>query len=70
MHLRVNGSLLRIGQLGPTFLILDDAADHPPGEAEIIMSVDGRTRQWRVELPEGLSSARPRSAIVNCRTVE
>jgi hypothetical protein len=32
-ELCVNGHTLRIGQLGPDFLVLDDLADQPPGRA-------------------------------------
>ena len=56
MHLVVDGRRLRIGQMGPNYLIMDDTLDHPPGEAEIIFSVDGRVEQWTVRLPNGLRS--------------
>lgn len=69
MHLNVHGRSLRIGHLGPDFVILDDLADHPPGEAEIVMSVDGRVRRWMVDLPEGLCPKAPRTVIGNCRAI-
>lgn len=56
MHLSLNGHTLRIGQLGPEFIILDDVVDHPPGQAEITMSIDGRVRRWNVQLPDGISA--------------
>jgi hypothetical protein len=65
MQLLVNGRSLRIGQLGPDFLILDDLADHPPGRAEIMMSVDGRVRRWPVQLPDGVSAEQPRTRIAS-----
>jgi hypothetical protein len=57
---------LRIGQLGPDFLILDDPADHPPGRAEIIMSIDGRVRRWQIVLPDGISAGKPKTRIASC----
>ena len=42
MELRLNGSVLAISHLGPDYLILAQPVDHPPGRAEIAMSVDGR----------------------------
>ena len=63
MHLSVNGHTLRIGQLGPDFIILRDAFDLPASEAQITVSIDGRTRQWSVQLPEGISAAKARTRI-------
>jgi hypothetical protein len=63
MELCVNGRILRIGQLGPDFLILDDPADHPAGRAEIQMSIDGRVRRWPVHLPDGVSTHRLRTRL-------
>src|SRR5207253_270795 len=54
----VNGRVFDIGQLGPDFVILRDAGDHPPAEAEITFSIDGRTRRWPVLLPDGITPAR------------
>jgi len=56
MRLLVNGASLRIAQMGPDFLLLDQPIDHPPGEATIVFSVDGNERSWPVRLPEGLSA--------------
>lgn len=63
MQLSVNGHNFLIGHLGPGFVILDDAADHPPGQAEITMSIDGRVKRWQVQLPDGVSAQRPRTRI-------
>ncbi len=57
------GEILSIGQLGPTFLILDDAVDLPPCDGEIMLSVDGRERRWRVALPEGVRPGIVRTPI-------
>jgi hypothetical protein len=42
MHLSVNGHTLSIGHLGPDYVVLDAPIDHPPTEAEISLSVDGK----------------------------
>ena len=63
MQLNVNGFALSIGQLGPDFLILRDPANHPPAEAEIVMSIDGDERRWRVQLPDGISTEKVRTKI-------
>jgi hypothetical protein len=67
MQLCVNGRTFRIGQLGPDFLILDDPTDLPPAIGEIIVSIDGRVRQWLVQLPDGVSSARQLCSIQSCQ---
>jgi hypothetical protein len=61
IRLSVNGHILSIGQLGPDFIILRDPIDHPPAEAEIAMSIDGREKRWRVRLPEGIAAGRVRT---------
>jgi len=55
MHLLLDGQILSIGQLGPDFLILDKAIDHPPANARLFFAVDGKEREWDVRLPEGMS---------------
>jgi hypothetical protein len=57
IELLVNGSVLRVAQLGPDFLILDRSVDHPPGPAEIRMVVDGGEDRWPVFLRSGLSAS-------------
>jgi hypothetical protein len=63
MELHVNGHVLPIGQLGPDFLILREAAEYPPTDAEISLSVDGRMRRWRVRLVDGIATERVRTRI-------
>jgi hypothetical protein len=65
MALCANGHLFSIGQLGPDFLMLDDPVDHPPGQAEITMSIDGRTRRWSVYLPDGIAAGKPETRIAD-----
>jgi len=63
MHLSVNGQTIKIGQMGPNFVILDDAPDLAPSQGEITMSIDGRVRRWHVSLPDGISANRVKTRI-------
>jgi hypothetical protein len=66
MHLNVNGQVLAIGQLGPDFLILREAIDHPPTDASIFLSIDGHERRWTVHLPDGIQVGKPETRICGC----
>jgi hypothetical protein len=66
MHLRLNGHVLPIAQLGPDFLILKTPIDHPPADAEIDMSIDGDRRCWPVHLIDGLAVGTRESRIAPC----
>ena len=63
MRLIVNAASLRITQMGPDFLFVESASDHPPGEATIVLQVDGSERRWNVHLPNGISAESKRVAI-------
>jgi hypothetical protein len=63
MDLSINGHVLSIGQLGPDFIILRNPTFHPPSEAEIRLSIDGRERRWGVYLPQGISETVPKTKI-------
>jgi hypothetical protein len=63
MRLLVNGTSLPMAQLGPDFLVLDAAIDHPPADASILLGVDESERQWRVQLTEGISASSKRVVI-------
>ena len=63
MHLELDGKTLSVGQLGPDFLILDTAIDHPPARGRLFFSVDGNEREWDIHLPEGLSAGSRRVVI-------
>ena len=54
MRLLIDGQSLRVAQLGPDYLILEEKSDHPPGAAEFVFNVDTSTRSWRVQLPSGI----------------
>ena len=66
MRLNVNGFVLPIGQLGPDFIILRDPTEHPPADAEIVMSIDGEESRWNVHLPEGNSPGKVRTKTAVC----
>ena len=63
MHLVLDGKTLSIGQLGPDFLILDTAIEHPPAKAMLFFSIDGKARQREIDLPDGISMKSRRFAI-------
>ena len=50
----------------PDFIIIDNPIDHPPADAEIAMSIDGRQRRWSVHLPDGVVAAQLRTKITSC----
>jgi hypothetical protein len=57
MRLLLNGSSIPIAQMGPDFLILESATEHPPGDATVELRIDASERRWKVRLPHGISSA-------------
>ncbi len=67
MRLIVDGVIIPIRQMGPDFLFVDSASDHPPGEATIVLQVDDSERKWEVMLPEGISKASTRVALALCQ---
>jgi hypothetical protein len=63
IRLLLNGSSLSVAQLGPNFIILREAQNHPPCEGEISLTIDGKEKRWPVRLPEGLPANRTRVPI-------
>lgn len=63
MRLIVNGESISITHMGPDFLFIESANDHPPGDAKIVLQVDQSERCWNVHLPDGISAASKRVAI-------
>jgi hypothetical protein len=57
MDLLIDGRALAIAKLGPDFFVLEALAEHPPGDAEVVVSVDGRKSTWPVHLPEGVKGS-------------
>lgn len=56
MHLDVGGERLAVNQLGPDFAIVEAAANHLPGPAKLVVSVDESLTVRPVFLPEGIQS--------------
>jgi hypothetical protein len=65
MQLLLNGSSIRIEQMGRDFLIINKPFDHPPTDASLVLRVDDSETRWNVRLPHGISAASNRIAIGN-----
>ncbi len=63
MELLLESGCFPVGQLGPDFLLLKRAINHPPAEATLVVRVDQSERQWKIWLPEGMSAAARRVSI-------
>jgi hypothetical protein len=63
MRLLLNGISIPVVQMGPDFLILQSATEHPPGDATLELCVDASERRWPVRLPHGISRASRTVAI-------
>lgn len=63
MRLIVNGASVSITHMGPDFLFIESASDHPPGDATIVLQVDQSERRWNVRLPDGISAGSKRVAL-------
>ncbi len=46
-----DGRAMRIAQMGPDFLILESATEHPPGNATLELRVDESERMGEAEDP-------------------
>ena len=65
MHIEIGGETLSVAQLGPDFLILHEAIDHPPADAILFFSIDGNERRRPIRLPDGISTRSRRVAIAS-----
>jgi hypothetical protein len=63
MKLLINGSSIPVRQMGPDFLLVTEATDHPPANASIVMQIDESERRWDVRLPFGILSGSNRVII-------
>ena len=63
IHLLVNGSTIRVAQMGPDFLLVDHPVDHGPTEATLVQKIDNSESKWKVRLPDGISSKSERVAL-------
>ena len=68
INLAVNGFIFSVAELGPQHVVLRQAIDHAPTEAEITMTIDGYKKQWRVELVEGIVASRAITKIQSVRS--
>ena len=63
MRLIINGEAVSVTHMGPDFLLVKDAGNHPPSEATIILQVDQSERRWQVRLPEGIRLGQQRVLV-------
>jgi hypothetical protein len=56
LELRVNGHVLRVGQICDKVLFLREPRETPSGDAELLITVDGETSTYRIFLPHGIDS--------------
>jgi hypothetical protein len=67
MRLLINGSSIRIMQMGGDFLLIEPGHEYPPGEASIFLKVDASETHWKVTLPQGISKSSDRVALASCQ---
>ena len=53
-----------VSQVAPTFIILDPPNDIPPGEAVLIIRVDGEELRREIQLPQGADRSSRRTPII------
>ena len=46
MWLIVNGASIGITHMGPDFLLVEAAGEHPPGDGTVVLQVDASERRW------------------------
>ena len=51
MRLEAGGKVWRIAKLGPDYFVPVDRVEIPAGRGEIVMTVDGQERRWKVRIP-------------------
>jgi hypothetical protein len=61
-YLQVAGRRVPLGQLGPAHCIVRESLSAPPGNAEILVTVDGQESRLPVFLPEGITPNQTRVA--------
>src|SRR5262245_28083011 len=59
----VDGTSFRFSQMGPDFLLVESAIDHPPCQAVIELQVDDSRRSWGVRLPFGMTAGESRVVL-------
>jgi len=69
MQLLFNAIAIPIAQMGPDYIIIKAACDHPPCDASIVLKVDDNERRWNVHLPDGISARSRRVPIMPPRSL-
>ena len=59
LELHVGDRILELAEIAPGSVYLRKPVTLPPGEAEVVMYVDGHRSVWQVVLPDGLSVDSP-----------
>lgn len=54
LHLEAEGQVWPLAKIGPDHVVPRERFDLPPCDAEIVMTVDGDERRWRVRLVRGV----------------
>lgn len=57
MWLEVAGQQVPIAQMGPNFVVLRERSEFEPGEAVLVLVVDGQRKSWPVKMPRGGSAS-------------
>lgn len=52
IELFVDGQRFPVAQCGRDFLIFDNPVTLPGTEGELILTIDGHARRWKISLPE------------------
>jgi hypothetical protein len=69
MQLLFNGTAIPIAKMGPDYIVVNSAGDHPPCNASIVLRVDDSERRWDVHLPDGISARSKRVALAAPRSI-
>jgi hypothetical protein len=56
IQLQVNGELLRVGQVCDNVLYLREPRSAPVGDAELLITVNGKQKVHRIFLPHGIDT--------------
>jgi hypothetical protein len=56
LRLQVNGDDLEVAQVGDGLCVLRDPRPHPPGDAQLIITIDGHTETHPVFLCHGIAA--------------
>ena len=63
-ELTVGERSFSVAQIAPNFIIMETAAEIPPGPATLFIRIEGRETRRTLELPDGATAASTRVRIV------